>query len=475
MLGKNNKIVAAFLISICFVMHLGAESITYDVTAVKNQFNTWVSNNTYSNNNGYYNNGYGNYYNYNAQTRPVVTVAKQAAADGDPIKTFLAEADKQNISEYEKESLLDAVIQQVPECFCVVAYHMLQAAGIYDADAQAFIEDWQESLGGNKEYTQTTAHLTTPSLPKPVNFFTQNTYQPQLIQAALKERELNEQGYYVFYHGQQNFFGFYQDFGKKLLQECYKKGIVTFPIQDDFFFIRTPEHLKDIMNGALSKNALYNAQSIRNTQFPNYSDCLSVNGFLFGSTSLPSCSTWNFVVTNSNCSGFGGPNLGKEFFEKLGYKKYFNQFEKAIKRLNRQNARFFNCGRLLQIAIPTHLVDECVFISSGGASKTSITIPGPVSYNGTTIDKVSMQMPYCLKRDINAFGPGRWGRAENHFCIFMTEDLALNPQSGIKVFGYNGIPAKSITLQNGNSLTYAQYSKSVDALIEKIVQAFLGN
>lgn len=391
----------------------------------------------------------------------------------DPVTTFLQEADKANISEWEKQNIMQPLLKNSPELFYVTAYYMVQAMGNLNPDCQKFFLDWQEGLHSKQAPTQTTAHLSTAQLEKPFNFFTAKMYQPQLIKAAIKERELFEQGYYIFYHGQQNYFGFYQDFCKELLDQYYQQNIVHKKLPQDFLFIRIPKHLKELMNSGLSYDNHQTAKQTRKKNMSgstNYDDCLSVNGFLFGSTNCFSCSTWDFVVTNSNCGGYYGPNLGEQIFEALGYQQLFNTFESRIKALCEEYEHFYQAGRLLQIAVPVHLVDECVFISSGGATKVSVSLSSDhFGVNHHITDKVTEQIPYCLTKKQSPYCASFY---ESHFCVVMTEDMALNPNSGIKVFGYNSTPKPSVTLNNVTT-NFADHCGRVKQLIDDIVKAII--
>jgi hypothetical protein len=396
------------------------------------------------------------------------TLLEQSINDNNPITAFLRATDKKNNNCYQT-IVMEKVLEQQPAALSIFAEYFLQKQSWFGFDEQQFIQDWKDSLQRKKEFTQTCAHLSTKGLRKPLEFFTKH-YQPQLIKAGLKERELNDQGYTVFYHGQQSFFGFYQDFCRKLLLECFNQGVVTYKLPDDFFFVRIPSSLKDLMNNDLSE-AMQQKEFQKRNNIMNghhdYNNCLSVNGSLFGSTGTGTSSTWKFVVDNSNCGRYSGPDLGMQIFAALGYQFLFKNFELSIKKLLKEYTQFFNVGRLLQIAVPAYLVDECAFISSGSASKTSVDC----GQEGGVISKISEQMSYCKKRDRLAYG---YGSSENHYCVVMTEDMALNPRSGIKYFSYDGKPKEEITFHllgaDYRTVTYSEHCAKVDQLVCDIVQ-----
>ncbi|MFS8506523.1 MAG: hypothetical protein LVQ75_00055 [Candidatus Babeliales bacterium] len=395
-------------------------------------------------------------------------ILQQSLNDNNPITAFLRATDQDGRCKNHQTTVMEKVLEQQPAALSIFAEYFLQKKSLLGVCEEQFIQDWKEALQGKKSLTQTCAHLSTQGLNKPLEFFTKH-YQPQLIKAALKERELNDQGYTVFYHGQQNFFGFYQDFCKKLLLECFKQGIVTYKLPKDFFFVRIPSSLKDLMHNGLSaamqQKETAKRNNIMNCVISDYNSCLSVNGFLFGSTGNCTCSTWNFVVSNSNCLSYSGPNLGKQIFESLGYEASFSKFKLSISNLLKEYKEFFSVGRLLQVAVPAHLVDECTFISSGQAYKISVDCGRSVG----SISKVSEQMKYCKEKNFSAYG--RY--CENHYCVIMTEDMALNPRSGIKYFSYDGKPAEEITyrfLGADRTVTYLEHCAKVDQLVCDIVQ-----
>ena len=395
-------------------------------------------------------------------------ILQQSLNDNNPITAFLRATDQDGRCKNHQTTVMEKVLEQQPAALSIFAEYFLQKKSLLGVCEEQFIQDWKEALQGKKSLTQTCAHLSTQGLNKPLEFFTKH-YQPQLIKAALKERELNDQGYTVFYHGQQNFFGFYQDFCKKLLLECFKQGIVTYKLPKDFFFVRIPSSLKDLMHNGLSaamqQKETAKRNNIMNCVISDYNSCLSVNGFLFGSTGNCACSTWNFVVSNSNCLSYSGPNLGKQIFESLGYEASFSKFKLSISNLLKEYKEFFSVGRLLQVAVPAHLVDECTFISSGQAYKISVDCGRSVG----SISKVSEQMKYCKEKNFSAYG--RY--CENHYCVIMTEDMALNPRSGIKYFSYDGTPEQQIAfrfLGEERTVTYSEHCAKFDQLICDIVQ-----
>lgn len=323
-----------------------------------------------------------------------------------------------------------------------------------------FLAELNTVLNNKTATTQTYSHLATVGLTKPIEFFQNNIYQPQLIQAAVKEIELCNNGYYVFYHAQESFFGFYQTISTQLIQKLYQEGLCTINLPDHFFFIWLPKHLHTLINNPLEdilqKAAQRKRMAIMHNQIGHYHDCLSVNAFLFGNSDKLPCCTWNFIVNNTNRHGYNGPDLGNQLFEKLGYPLLFNQYKTELTHLRRLYCQFFTTGQLLQIAIPEQLVDQCAFISRRGARRTCIQ-----PNDNHKIYRVTEQMNYCKNLVKRGYGYD----SELHHCLIMTEDILLNPLSGIKIFTYNQTPNQR------DSITYQEYCKQVDQLINKIANA----
>jgi len=400
----------------------------------------------------------------------------------DPLINFLLKADATPNADCYKSCLLEEIAKKHPETLCTIAQYYLEKNNNWNSSEQSFMQEWKKSFLTKNPLTQTIAHLATKYLAKPVDFFSPENYQPQLIQAALKERSLNDSGYYVFYHGQQNCFGFYQDFCADLLDECYRLGIINYELPKDFLFARIPKNLKDIMNGGLPVKQDLEEKKLRQeimsghaNQFRYHDQGMYTNGFLFGSTDTLGSCTWKYITTNSNwnASEKRAKEMGKKIFEWLGQAHIFTLYQQEITDLLDEYTQFINAGRLLQVAIPITLVDECVLISNSTITKVNVSLPDPLMGTATT-DKVSVLMPYCFKQYPEAFKNQGWDY-EVHFCIVMTEDIMLNPCSGVKVFAYDSAPTEEITLDNGKKLSYQEHLQKRAELIKNIVAAMKNN
>ncbi|MCF7899887.1 hypothetical protein K9K77_00055 [Candidatus Babeliales bacterium] len=387
----------------------------------------------------------------------------QLQISADPLKTFLEESKMQINGTYERQSLLEKMTTKNNALFYIVAFYALKThRGEFLTDKeQFFFKAWEDSLNNKKTTVQTIAHLATENLEKPLEFFEENIYQPQLIDAVNQEQDYCNCGYTVFYHGQQSYFGFYQDFHTEILQECYLQGIFSVSLPQDFLFIRVPKKLRQIMNNRYDKNE---GASVRTNIMNNssdgsyYSDCLSVNGFLFGNTNNYSCSTWDFVVRNSNARYYSGNNMFQDFLEQLEVKTLYTHFKKRVLDLEDEYKCLYKAGRLVQIAVPSAQVDACAFMSFGCACRTSVSISRDSwlgSYYPRSVNDVSVQMSYCLHKNTHAFNDNNYG-SEIHYCLVMTNDMVLNPLSGIKVKAYNSQPLSAATV-NGVHVTYQEH------------------
>jgi hypothetical protein len=405
-----------------------------------------------------------------------------------PVNSFLLEeCEKQ----FQKYCAGVSNFKDKPGACCIFARYTLtkHREGVLTYEEKKFFESWEKSaIGGHATKCQTIAHLSTKTLEKPLKFFDKRSYQPQLLKATLKEQELCSLGYTVFYHGQNNRFGFYQDFHKEILQEGYHQGIFSVLLPKDFFFIRNPKNLYTIMNCSYDKiegsnyrkkimsdtyswniNSLFSSKGFKDY----YNDCLFVNGFLFGGTNRFGCSTWEFVVSNSNEIGYYGPDLFQEFLDKLQLSALFNIFEEQVENIKNEHEMFYTRGRLLQIAVPKSKVDLCSFITPGGANRISMNLMPkllkPLGYLLST-SKVSQQMKYCLEKDVKGYNyPSlQWGECEVHYCLTMTDDIMLNPSSGVKVFGYDSQMLDFISIR-GKTITFKEHLEKRKKLVQDII------
>jgi hypothetical protein len=240
------------------------------------------------------------------------------------------------------------------------------------------------------------------------------TFDPAVIHPIAekmyaKTQELEENGYAVFFHGHRWALTLLHRLYKDLYQAYYG---VTIPA--DFTFI----HLK-------KPNRFYNAQDEENHRnqilssmngWDNASDALFMNKPLFGNINFAYSNSFYFFAQNYNEGiAYGVPrivDIFSYFNADLLYRKYAQELI-ALETLHANASRY---GNLFAIAIPKNMVKQCVF-------KT---------------------------RDNN--------KDEREYCLVMTHDIALNPDSGIKVFAFN----------NPDPDAYAQFAAAYDALITRI-------
>lgn len=349
-------------------------------------------------------------------------------------------------------------------------------------DNHTYFNEWKLIAHGKNKETQLTLHLQADSVAKPTQFFSPYCYKDYIIKAWEKEKKLGD-SHYFFYHGQQAFFGFIQEFTTELIEELFNAGYLKKTLPNDFFFIQNPNWINKIVNQSTSDTFL---QAQKQEQLAmmqgrffqqepkRKSNRLAANAFLFANSDRRGSCTWNFVVNNNNINYYN-PNIYIECFKKLSLKNsLYQNYKNEINKLKNEYNQFYTSGRLLQIAIPKTIIDECVYLASDGAYKDPV-----YTKNGTKVETVSEFFKHFFNNDFtvlkvhSASGHLRPGIYEVEFALPLTVDKILNPYNGVKVFGYNNNPLPQITTVNGflgstTTYTYQEHKNRRRALCKKI-------
>lgn len=240
-----------------------------------------------------------------------------------------------------------------------------------------------------------------------------NTHQlPNITNAVYqKAKKLEKEGYAVFFHGQQWHFRFLQRIYKDLYKAYY--GV---SVPNDFTFI----HFK-------KANRNYNPQAEKNKRLEilsskngwTYSrDTLFMNKPLFGNvTFTPSCSLYYFANNYNEYITDRIPTL-KDVFSYFGASKLYNHYESDLYELEELHKNASKYGNLLLVAIPKNILNDCVF-------KTR-----------------------------------HWNKDSREYCLIMTHDIALNPDSGMKVHAFN-VPKNT---------EYKKFKEEYDTVMKRITR-----
>lgn len=282
-----------------------------------------------------------------------------------------------------------------------------------------------------------------------------------LLQKVLKkEKELNDVGYYCFYHAQMNKWGFQEDFTKELIHEMYQRGLCKKPLPMDFIFIQNPKKIffkNNAEKSAVMEQARQEQKSMMaGRDFFEYyrlPNRLSVNAFLFGNQTNRGSCTMHYLLANANVNDYS-INFYENVFEPLAIsEEIYDVYKNKIQDLFVQHQRFFKHGRLLQIALPKNSVDKHVYIAKTGAYKATIT-----SKRGNVVVTPS-QLFNVLEKKTDSFDPHILDSVE--FAMPLTQDYCLNPDSDIKIFTYDDEPV--------DHTAYKAYLAARKALVRDII------
>ncbi len=272
------------------------------------------------------------------------------------------------------------------------------------------------------------------------------TFQDLYMQIIEKERELKNQGYYTFVHGQRWEYQLAQQwFGR--LWTLNKEQ----PIQDYVF-----PHLKQ---GAIQAD-LDNEQKIRE-QLLKHGECLIcpetsarqkvlfMNCPLFGNTTRPGCSSAHYFANNKSEHSIHASL--KDVFHLYGYSSsYYKKYKNELEELEQEHKNLSKTGNMLLIAIPKDKLKDCVYLCGASGGKQSINVPNiGETYDIETIMNTLHTNPEKLE-DSDGL----------QFCMPMTADLTLNPYGGIKISSFNAADKEK----------FAAFNKKSDALFDEIKQ-----
>ncbi|MCF7899886.1 hypothetical protein K9K77_00050 [Candidatus Babeliales bacterium] len=397
----------------------------------------------------------------NQELKKIIALYQDFIQSDDPLKNFL-EADFPSCSLYCKATMNQRIIDTDSNAFYSVACKYYEDLNIDNKEIQFLFDTWKKAMEG-KVLTVTFSHLLTQGLVKPVSFF--NEY---LIYCAdyLKALELEiafSDDYEIFYHGQKSFFGFYEDLLMDILNASFLKGLLSVSLPQEFLFIRIPDHLKEIMNNTFDSGE----ESVKRQKIldnPQIHTTLSVNSSFFGSSHRDKSCTWMFLAQNRSRYHIN-TNLTDCFVHTFFLPDFYKE---KINHVRTVHEHFFTRGRLLQIVVPKSIVTESVIVTIPGAKRTSVYIP-ELYYHTSHVPEILKYRKKCL---FEAYG----GLHEHHFCMPLTEDILLNPKSGIKIIKYDATPLPSICFWNNNTFynyTYQQYKNEYYELVDELVSLFI--
>lgn len=247
-----------------------------------------------------------------------------------------------------------------------------------------------------------------------------NTYQPIIDQAMAREVELKDD-YYVFYHAQQSYYRVLHD----LMRETYQL-LAMEPDFKDFRFLRAwfdgPEKVN--VHEFLSMH-----ESFLNTswQYFDSQQMLCANLALFGNSSAAYECTFFYFVNNANIMP---PSLYGCLQSFIDIFKFDQKFTNDLMDL--ANTVATQEGLLYQIFIPKNQVDQYAYLSYVGTAPWNKPINA--SYFDATKNRHIALSPILEQYCNDPFSIPEIDSIQAR--ILLSQDLLLNPRSGIKVYRY---------------------------------------
>jgi hypothetical protein len=279
----------------------------------------------------------------------------------------------------------------------------------------------------------------------------------QFAKALQFEKQMHENGYVCFYHGQSMAYGVTNDLRNSLIKalnsDLETKNFQFIQVQHkDTKEMHTPavlahEHTK-VMTQVAREESLWNS-------------VLCANLFAFGNATSMASSTLDYVNRNDNINK---GQLNKELMLKIIFEPFniseelYTRYEEKFEQLFVLSAQLFKTGRLLQIAIPKDNVDQFVYVSPG-ATVNLTALMDKIPKIPTVPTKVS-EIIKKLDENPTYFSPRTWDLIE--YCITLTLAGALNPHRGIQVFSYDYEPQ--------DQKLHNEYQKLFNELSEKLAQ-----
>ncbi len=267
------------------------------------------------------------------------------------------------------------------------------------------------------------------------------------MQIIIKERELNNKGYYTFIHGQRWEYHLAEQWYRFLWELRNQQPT------DDYVFL----HLKP----EVDQTELDKEQKIRE-RLLTYGRCcydcpegeelrqriLFINYALFGNITNEDSSSAHYCAKNYNHRSI---QISLDnVFNFHEYSLYYATYKQELKELEHEHKSLSEYGNMLLIAIPQDILKDCVYSCRSGGGKQGVYIHEV----GETDDINSIMN--ALRTDAKKVN----NSDQVEFSMPMTWDFTLNPNNGIKIFSFNAADQKKL----------AAFNKKSDALFKKIKQ-----
>ena len=278
-----------------------------------------------------------------------------------------------------------------------------------------------------QKLTQTEAYLrVNQSLVNMIWGQALTTYKSIIDQTIARENELKDD-YYVFYHAQQSYYRILHD----LMKETYQL-LAMEPDFKDFRFLRAwfdgPEKVN--VHEFLTMH-----ESFLNTSW-HYFDSqqmLCANLALFGNSNAAYECTFFYFVNNANIMPPSLYGCLQDFIDTFKFdQKFINDLMDLANMVATQE------GLLYQIFIPKSKVDQYAYLSYVGTAPWNKPIN--TLYFDANKNRHSELSPILEQYCNDPFSILEIDRIQAR--ILLSQDLLLNPKSGIKVYRYTTLDSK---------------------------------
>lgn len=268
---------------------------------------------------------------------------------------------------------------------------------------------------------------------------------------------------FTFIHGQQRQFGFYED-----VYTALKQAQDT-SLPKDYLFIRYPKQTSEPIDlhaaRAQRLKLMRGRQSNNGDRGP---ELFFMNAFITGGTS--GANTLEYFIRNSSVYY---PNLSTEvIFANLNLAHIYNKHQQTLAELEAEYKELSPYGRMLQVAVPTELMDDVVYMSRAGGYKIKSITAVPHDYNNqgmlnqlgnkiagmisqpilpvyssprslleavrgnpTPFKCITVQDVDPYYQDDRVYGI----HCKPEFVLVLTDDIALNPRCGIKIRAFEAV------------------------------------
>ena len=287
------------------------------------------------------------------------------------------------------------------------------------------------------------------------DYFENPTLTNMLQHIHEMEVKFNNQNMTTFIHGQRSRNGFLEELYNAIAKKLNNR------IPDDYLYLRFLD-LDDIKKDGkykliefLKLKILMHGTSLVHRQ----SEQFFMNAFIEGGTNKGN-NTLQYAYSSYNMQDMDG--LTSEFIlETLNISPVYTNFESELEVLQKEYIDLNNFGRILQIAVPNEIVNKIIYLSRAGGAKISFK-----NSKGEVLNN-----PLSLIKDVKANPSNYYKCAQElsnmEFAMVLTQNCALNPNSGIKVFMHN--PSAYAPEGSQEATKYKQYKAKFNDLIKRIV------